>query len=262
MPQLHLLLSNDDGVHAPGLKALRERLRPDHRVTVVAPLEERSTTGHSLSLDRPLRLESFGDGVYGCSGFPADCTLMGLGHVCKNDRPQVVVSGINRGANLGQDLYYSGTVAAAREAAFHGVPAIAVSLAFKDFTNPTPNYATAAEVVSWLIHAGIPQQLPALTLLNVNVPDIPLSALKGLRLTTVGMRQYSEEIHERKDSRGRPYYWIAGHYQGHDPVEASDCHAVEQNFAAVTVQSLVGHSGQDLAALRSSVEKLHGQRFA
>ena len=237
---LHVLLSNDDGVHAAGIRSLHERLRLDNRVTVIAPLEERSTTGHSISLDKPLRLESFGEGVYGCSGFPGDCILMGLGHVLKNDRPQLVVSGINRGANLGQDLYYSGTVAAAREAAFHGVPSIAVSLVFRDLTNPQPAYNSAAEVIARLIKHGIHQVIPPLTLLNVNVPDIAFKDLRGHELTRVGFRHYSEEVHERIDSRGRAYYWIAGLYKGFTPGEGSDCAAVEMNKIAITAHVLTG----------------------
>lgn len=257
----HVLLSNDDGVHAPGIKSLRDRLVKDHRITVIAPLEERSTTGHSLSLDKPLRLEHFGDQVYGCSGFPGDCVLMGLGHVLKKDRPAVVVSGINRGANLGQDLYYSGTVAAAREAAFHGVPSIATSLVFKDFTNPNPAYDTAAEIVARLLAAGIEKLIPPMTLLNINVPDVSFGELKGIELTTVGFRRYSEEVHERIDSRGRPYYWIAGLYEGFAPHDTSDCAAVENLKVAVTPHVLVGGVTPDWTELAQFLRKMDEQHF-
>lgn len=259
---LHVLLSNDDGVHAAGLKSLHARLKRDYRTTVVAPLEERSTTGHSLSLDKPLRLENFGNNVHGCTGFPADCVLMGLGQVCKDDRPQVVVSGINRGANLGQDLYYSGTIAAAREAAFHGVPAVAVSLVFRDFTNPNPAYDTAAEVVAWLLEQGVAKVIPSLSLVNVNVPDRPMSEIKGIKFTTVGFRRYSEEIHARTDSRSRPYYWIAGLYEGFSPGDNTDCAATEEGYIAVTPHSLVANTGLDFEALRELVEQLHASRFS
>lgn len=259
---LHVLLSNDDGVHAPGIKSLLERIKLGHRVSVIAPLEERSTTGHSLSLDKPLRLEDFGNSVYGCSGFPGDCVLMGLGHVFKNDRPELVVSGINRGANLGQDLYYSGTVAAAREAAFHNVPSIAVSLVFKDFTDPNPSYDTAAEVVSWLIEHEVYKFIPPLTLLNVNVPNIPIKDLRGIKFTSIGFRKYSEEVQARTDSRNRSYYWIAGHYEGFRPDEMSDCHAIENNFAAVTPHVLVGASHPDWESVKEVLEKINVQRFS
>lgn len=259
---LHVLLSNDDGVHAPGLSSLRERIKRDHRVSVIAPLEERSTTGHSLSLDKPLRLEAFGDGVYGCSGFPGDCILMGLGHVLKGDRPNLVISGINRGANLGQDLYYSGTVAAAREAAFHNVPSIAVSLVFKNFTDPNPSYDTAAEVISWLVGHGIEKFIPPLTLLNVNVPNIALGDLKGIRFTGIGFRKYSEEVQARTDSRGRAYFWIAGHYEGFNSDETSDCDAVEKGFVSVTPHVLVGATQPNWDSLKHLLDKINVQRFS
>lgn len=257
----HILISNDDGVFAPGIKSLRARLQKSHRVTVVAPLEERSTTGHSLTLDKPLRLEKISEGEWGCSGFPGDCTLIGLGHVCKNDRPDLVVTGINRGANLGQDLYYSGTIGAAREAAFHRVPALATSLVFQKVVSENPHYDTAAEIAAWLIEAGIPQLLPELSLLNLNVPDLPLSEIKGIRFTEIGFRNYSEEIHVREDARGRPYYWIAGHYLGSAPIASTDCAAVEQGYAAVTPHALVEIGKYDFSKIKSAVEALHARRF-
>lgn len=258
---MHILISNDDGVFAPGIKALSERFRRDHRVTVVAPLEERSTTGHSISLDKPLRLEHISEGVWGCSGFPGDCTLMGLGHVTKGDRPEGVVTGINRGANLGQDLYYSGTIAAAREAVFHGVPALATSLVFGTVTKNLHHYETAAEVAAWIVEAGLLKLLPPHTLWNLNVPDVPLKELKGLRLTSIGKRSYSEEIHHRVDARGREYYWIAGHYQGHNNLPDSDCTAIDQGFAALTPQVLVAGVELELSPLKHAVEALHAARF-
>jgi 5'-nucleotidase len=258
---MHILISNDDGVFAIGIKTLAERLKKIARVTVVAPLEERSTTGHSLTLDKPLRLEKLSDGTWGCSGFPGDCTLMGLGHVCKNDRPQFVVTGINRGANLGQDLYYSGTVAAAREAVFHGVPALATSLVFKQLQAQGHHYDTAAEIVAMIVEAGILKLLPPLTLLNLNVPDRELKDVKGLRFTTVGFRNYSEEIHHREDARGREYFWIAGHYQGYRSDEQSDCHALELGFAALTAHVLIPTEPIDWNPIKNAVEALHASHF-
>lgn len=257
----HILISNDDGVHAPGINILKSRLSQEHRVTVVAPLEERSTTGHSLSLDKPLRLEKIGEGVWGCSGFPGDCTLIGLGQVCKNDRPELVVTGINRGANLGQDMYYSGTVAAAREAAFHGVPALATSLVFRNVTEGH-HYQTAAEVAAWIVASGLLQKLPQWSLLNLNVPDVSLAELKGLRFTSAGFRLYSEEIHSREDARGRPYYWIAGHYQGFYAHDDSDCQAVEEGYAALTPHGLIPAANYQWGELQKAVEALHARHFA
>jgi len=258
---MHLMISNDDGVHAPGITALAAVLREKFRVTVIAPLEERSTTGHSLSLDKSLRLEKLADATYGVSGFPADCTLMGLGFVLKNDRPQGMVSGINRGANLGQDLYYSGTVAAAREAAFHGVPALATSLVFKS-ANDFAHYDAAAQVIRMLLEAGLFDGWQKGTLFNLNLPNLPLSEIKGIRPTKIGMRNYSEEVHHRVDTRGRDYFWIAGHYQGHDGKSDSDCQAVDEGFAALTVHDLLNRGGLELQGLEKVVAEVNRAHFS
>lgn len=259
---MHILLANDDGVHALGINTLKARLEKVFEITVVAPLEERSTTGHSLTLDKPLRLVQIGEKVWGCSGFPGDCTLMGLGIVCKESRPDLVITGINHGANLGQDLYYSGTVAAAREAAFHGVPALATSLVFKRAGESHHHFETAAEIALWVAQSGILQLLPSLSLLNLNVPDVPLSEVKGIKFTQVGFRHYSEEVHRRVDARDREYYWIAGHLQGHRKNEQSDCFALENGYAALTPHGLISSMDYDFTKVQAAVEKLHAQRFA
>lgn len=255
---MKVLLANDDGVTAPGIRSLYHALRESFETTIIAPLEERSTTGHSLSLDKPLRLERLEENIYGCSGFPADCVLMGVGHVMKDKRPDVVVSGINRGANLGQDLYYSGTVAAAREAAFHNVPAIAVSLVFGK-VNEKHHYDSAAMFIRWCLEEGLHKAIPPMTLLNINVPDLPLKEIRGVRKTEVGFRRYSEEIHARIDSRGRDYFWIAGHYEGFLQNPASDCFAVDENMIAVTPHTLIGERVQDFTALNPLIEKLNAK---
>lgn len=253
---MKLLLANDDGVHAPGIRALFSELNKKFDPTIIAPLEERSTTGHSLSLDRPLRLEKLEDKIYGCSGFPGDCVLMGLGHLMKGSRPEVVVSGINRGANLGQDLYYSGTIAAAREAAFHGVPSIAVSLVFNSVTEEHL-YQSAAQIVRMCLELGIHRHIPPLTLVNINVPNLELSQIKGVKLTKIGFRRYSEEIHARIDTRHRDYFWIAGLYEGYVENPESDCHAVHEGYVAITPHALVDGTKRDYPGLATLVEKLN-----
>ncbi len=258
---MRILLANDDGVHAPGIRGLYNELSPHHQTYIIAPLEERSTTGHSLSLDRPLRLEKFDETIYGCSGYPADCILMGLGHLMKNNRPDVVVSGINRGANLGQDLYYSGTVAAAREAAFHGVPALAVSLVF-DRVNEEHRYHTAAQFIKWCLEFELHKACPPMTLLNINVPNVEFSKLQGAKLTEVGFRRYSEEIHARIDSRNRDYFWIAGLYEGFDSNPDSDCHALNEGKVAITPHALVDRYERDYTKLRQVIERLNAKLFA
>lgn len=254
---MKLLLANDDGVHAPGIRALFDELKFDFSATIFAPLEERSTTGHSLSLDRPLRLEKIEENVFGCSGFPGDCVLMGL-HVMKQDRPDVVLSGINRGANLGQDLYYSGTVAAAREATFHKVPAIAVSLVFNT-VNEEHKYGTAAKVIRMCLEEGLHQHIPSLTLLNINVPNVELSQIKGFKLTEIGFRQYSEEIHARIDTRQRDYFWIAGLYEGFAENPESDCQAVHDGYVAITPHALVDRTSKNYSELVKVIERLNAK---
>lgn len=252
---MNLLLANDDGVHAPGIKALFEELKTSFKTTIIAPLEERSTTGHSLTLDKPLRIEKIDADVYGCSGFPGDCVLMGL-HVLKERRPNLVISGINRGANLGQDLYYSGTVAAAREATFHNIPAIAVSLVFNSVTE-NHLYHSAAKVISFCLQHNIHKQIPTGTLLNINVPNLEFQEIKGFRLTEIGFRRYSEEIHARVDARQRDYFWIAGLYEGFDKNPHSDCQAVHDGYVAITPHHVVGNAKGDLKGLTEVIERLN-----
>jgi 5'-nucleotidase len=237
---MRILLSNDDGVHAPGLRALYRELHRLGEVVVVAPLEERSTAGHALTLHKPLRMIRVDTDFYGVSGSPADCVYLGLRKVLKGE-PDLVVSGINRGANLGQDVYYSGTVSAAREACILGIPALAVSLDV-DFHRAPPedrlHYSTAAKVASRLIRDmmrdGSALRPPRHTLLNLNVPDLPFSKVKGVELARQGFRFYSGGILQRKDHRGRDYYWVGGSYRGYRREPGSDCDRVQQGYAAVT----------------------------
>jgi len=258
---MNILLSNDDGVMAPGIRSLYKELSPVFDTTIIAPLEERSTTGHSLSLDKPLRVEKLENNIYGCSGYPGDCVLMGLGHVLKERRPEVVVSGINRGANLGQDLYYSGTIAAAREAAFHKVSSIAVSLVF-NAVNEEHRYDVAALFIKWCLENGLHKTIPRYNLVNINVPNIPMEEIKGCKLTEIGFRRYSEEIHARMDTRNREYYWIAGIYEGFNENPHSDCQAVKDGYIAITPHALIDRCDKDYSELNRCIERLNAQYFS
>jgi 5'-nucleotidase len=258
---MKILLGNDDGVFAPGIRTLFLQLAADHETTIIAPLEERSTTGHSLSLDKPLRLEKLEENIYGCSGFPSDCVLMGLGHLMKEGRPDVVISGINRGANLGQDLYYSGTIAAAREAAFHRVPSIAVSLVFNSVTEDH-RYDVAALFIKWALETGLHRYCPSKTLININVPNLPMDQVRGCKLTEIGFRRYSEEIHARIDARNREYYWIAGHYEGFEENLKSDCQAVSDGFIAITPHALIDSCSKDYSDLYRCIERMNANFFS
>jgi len=233
---MRILLSNDDSVHAPGLAVMHDELKKLGQVTVVAPTEEKSTTGHNLTLHKPLRLIRMKNGFHAVSGSPADCVLVGLKELFKG-KPDVVVSGINRGANLGQDVFYSGTVSAAREAAMLGIPALAISLAI-DFNTAhgeeNLHYKTAAKLLVKVIQKYDVTSLPKGTLLNVNAPDLPLSRVKGIQVARQGFRKYSSAILKRVDHRGRPYYWVGGKYLGFHRDPGGDCHVVDQGYASVT----------------------------
>ena len=233
---MRILLSNDDGVYAEGIRILHQELKKLGEVWVVAPLEEMSTTGHSLTINKPLRLVSLEKNVYGVNGSPADCINLGVQHVMKG-KPDLVVSGINRGANLGQDVYYSGTVSAAREACVMGIPALAVSLNIdfkKAYTESKFNYSSAAKVALQVIKTMPKMDLPLHTLLNLNVPDLALKQIKGIRLAHQGFRHYDGAILKRKDHRGKDYFWLGGHYKGFRKDDDSDCHVVDQCFASLT----------------------------
>ena len=235
---MKILISNDDGVNALGIISLAESLEQDHEVTVIAPSKERSSCGHGISLGEPLRLTKFRENVYACTGTPADCILVGIGQVFKESKPDLIVSGINHGANLGQDRYYSGTIAAAREASFRGIPSIAVSL----ITGPNggEGFNIAANFIAKLIKHGVHKIIPELSVLNVNVPDIPEEQIAGVKVTFAGFQLYSEEVVERVDTRGKSYYWVGGTYDGHKDIAGSDCNAVFENYISVNLQSLNG----------------------
>lgn len=260
---MKILITNDDGVHALGLKVLAATLRKWADVTVVAPLNERSTTGHTLTLDHPLRLVEIDQQVFGCDGFPADCALMGVAHVMKKARPDVVVSGINRGANLGQDLYYSGTVAAAREATFRGIPSLAVSSALdlKKEHLTEAHFQVAADFVSDFLKEDMHQQIKDMELININVPDVEFDQLKGVEVTKTGFRRYSEDISERHDFKDRKYYWVGGVYSGFDPILGSDCLAVDQNKISLTPLNTLEYQTDRLDTWKQKIESgLHRWR--
>lgn len=238
----HILVTNDDGVEAPGLMALAQALRSLGKVTVLAPNHNWSVAGHNKTMHKPLRvwpvtLED-GSEALTSDGAPSDCValaalgLVGVGH---NAAPiDLVVSGINTTPNLGYDVTYSGTVAAAMEAAISGWPGIAVSLDFDDIGGGLRHWRTAAAcavaIAGWVLRNG----LPANTLLNVNVPNLPVEAIQGYRATRLGHRVYRDVLVERTDPRGAPYYWIGG-----DPptglLEAgTDLEAISHGYVSVT----------------------------
>ena len=226
---MHILISNDDGYEAPGIRCLIENLGEIADITVVAPDRNRSGASNSLTLDDPIRAETMSDGVIRVRGTPTDCVHLGITGLLTNE-PDIVVSGINCGANLGDDVLYSGTVAAAMEGRFLGFPAIAVSLLGQ---NPT-HYVTAAKIVVELIERLKQTPLPIDTILNVNVPDVPFSELKGTKVTRLGHRHKAEPIIKSKDPRGREMFWVGPAGAEADAGEGTDFHAVKNNIVSIT----------------------------
>lgn len=237
---MRILLSNDDGVHAPGLMAMYLELKKLGEVFVVAPLKEQSIKGHSLTIHKPLRLALVRESCfYSVSGSPADCIYLGINEVLEGIKPDWVVSGINRGANLGQDVYYSGTVSAAREATIFGVSSLAVSLMMdvnlkKTISDSDLNYKAAAKIASQVLVAFKDIQIPQYTLLNLNIPNLKYTQIKGLKITSQGFRFYGDSVLKRKDHRGKDYYWIGGHYKGFQKNENTDCYAVSKGYASLS----------------------------
>ena len=253
---MKILTSNDDGVRAKGNIILRETLAKENEVVTIAPNRERSSCGHGITLGEPIRLNQLEENIYSCSGFPADCVLVGLGHLLKDSGPELVVSGINVGANLGQDRFYSGTVAAAREAAFRGVPAIAASLVIKNFKDEQ-HFDVAANYINKLVSNGIHKHIPEMSVLNINVPNLPQNLIKGVRISTSGYQIYSEEVVERQDIRGKAYYWVGGIYKGHQDIPGSDCNNVADGYISVQLQNLWGRDievSDIIDGLKSCVE--------
>ena len=224
-----ILLSNDDGVRAPGIQALADALASVADLLVAAPDRERSAAGHSISLDHPLRAEQLRPGVYAIDGTPVDCVYLALHHLVPR-KPDLVLSGINNGFNLGSDVFYSGTVAAALEGALRGIPAMALSLERRKPQDFTFAADFARELVVDVLGRG-PAALAPGTFLNVNFPAGPV---QGLRTTRMGRRIYRDQVSVREDLRGRAYYWIGGPEEKGEDDPESDCTAIQEGVVSVT----------------------------
>ncbi len=222
-----ILVTNDDGVQSEGILALADAMKALGDVVVVAPLQEASAIGHALTLRRPLRIETIRDGVYGVDGTPTDCVNLGCEIILKR-LPDLVVSGINKGWNLGDDITYSGTVSGALVAALLGAPGIAVSLK----RTPTFDFGPSAQVAAVVARMVLEQGIPPRTLLNINVPA---GTPKGFRVTTQAKRNHVTRIDARTDPRGNPYYWIEEALDEYHPDSGrSDYEAVMAGFTSVT----------------------------
>ena len=230
---MKILLSNDDGVFAKGLGVLYNTLAQEHDVTVIAPDRNCSGASNALSLHQPLRIQKMENGFYSVNGTPSDCVHLGVNRFLEEE-PDLVVSGINHGANLGDDVIYSGTVAAATEGRYMGLPAIAVSLT----SHQGNHFDTAAQVVLEIIRKLSRHPLPANQILNVNVPDIPYSDLKGIKVTRQGRRHRAEAMVQDTDPFGRIIYWYGPAGSEQDAGSGTDFAAINNHYCSVTPLSV------------------------
>jgi 5'-nucleotidase len=225
---VRILVTNDDGYRSDGILVLAAALRKLGDVVIVAPVEEASAAGHSLTIRHPLRLESISDGVYAVDGTPTDCVNVGIAQVFRDELPGMVVSGINKGYNIGDDITYSGTVAGALEGALLGIPSMAVSM---KATRGEYDFSYAANAAAVLADAMLRAPLPPRTFLNINVPR---GAPKGYRTTVQAKRNHITSVAERHDPKGRPYFWIEEGQNEWEPHDRSDYQAVRDGYVSVT----------------------------
>lgn len=256
----HILLTNDDGFDAVGLKALIEALEPLAKITVVAPAKNKSACGHSLTLDRPLRLDRVNDDYYRIDdGSPTDCVFISLNNLFEEEyKPDLVISGINIGANMGEDITYSGTAAAAMEAVLQGIPAIAISQVCKDKCNDIKNgfdFALAKETIIKLVNKIFEEKFPLeeRKFLNVNIPAIKPSECNGIKITNAGYREYGNDTHRHLNPRGEEYYWIGLHplIWKESKNKTCDFEAIKANWVSLTPIMLDLTSYKDINTLEN-----------
>lgn len=226
---MRILVSNDDGVHSPGIEALAKEMAKIGDAVVIAPDRNRSGASNSLTLSSPLRIKQIDNNHYSVDGTPTDCVHLALTGFME-PTADIVVSGINDGGNLGDDILYSGTVAAAMEGRFLGFPAIAFSIV----GNTIQHYDTAAQIARQLVLKMRTNVLPAQTILNVNIPDLPLNEIKGVEVTRLGTRHGAEPIVRDEDPRGRPIYWVGPPGMQSDAGPGTDFYAISQNCVSMT----------------------------
>lgn len=229
MARVRILVTNDDGIASPGIHAVAAALADLGEVWIVAPDRERTAVGHAVTLHKPLRMTKMGPRVFMVNGTPVDCVNLALVKVLP-DQPALIVSGINRGVNLGDDVMYSGTVSGALEGTILGVPSMAVSQEGEDTFRFDVGARYAARVASEVLAHGLPPE----TILNVNIPDVPLRGIKGVKVTCLSRRRFNNPIVEKVDPRGRKYYWIAGTRQSWSRQKDADHEALARHMVSVT----------------------------
>lgn len=253
---MRILVSNDDGIHSNGIKSLAEAISKEHEVYVVAPDRERSATGHSLTLHRPLRLDEISNFIgvkasYSTDGTPSDCVKIAIGAILK-DPPELVLSGINHGPNMGSDVLYSGTVSAAMEGAIYNIPSIAISLA----DHKAQDFSSAATFITKLLKIITQIKFPNRTLLNINIPPLPLEEIAGVQITELGVRPYNDYFVKRVDPRGRTYYWLAGEAIEEDELPGTDVFAVRNNMISITPVTVHMTNSSMLAILNDWIKQI------
>lgn len=244
-----ILITNDDGISAEGLRVLEESLSELADVMVIAPDREQSASSHAITLGAPLRVTEYSSNRFGVSGTPTDCVILAV-HELLDRTPDLIVSGINHGPNMGEDVTYSGTVAAAIEGNILGISSLAISIASWD----PKHFHPAGKAASYLASKALSLGKKSRTLWNVNVPDMPVEKIKGYKITKLGSRIYNDVIIKKKDPRGKDYFWIGGGEPGWNKEENTDFAAISSGFISVTPLRL------DLTDYKSIVE-LKAKRF-
>jgi 5'-nucleotidase len=251
---MNILLSNDDGVFAEGLACLYQTLVKEHKVTVIAPDRNCSGASNALSLQKPLRIQQMKNGFHAVNGTPSDCVHLGINCFLEED-PELVISGINHGANLGDDVIYSGTVAAATEGRYMGLPAIAVSLAYSE-ASPANHFTSAARVTADIIRQLKTHPLPTDQILNINVPDLSYQQLAGIQITRQGRRHRAETMIKTKDPHARDIYWYGPVGKEQDAGPGTDFNAIKTGYCSVTPLSVDMTAHQSLDDMQQWIKNI------
>jgi 5'-nucleotidase len=237
MSDLLVLLTNDDGFNSQGIVSLKNAISKIGKAYIIAPNVEKSTTGQSLSIYSPVRVKKEKEEVYSVDGFPVDCVYIGLFGGILPRKPDFVISGINKGVNMSNDVYYSGTVAATRQAVMSGTASFSVSLSVEG-ANKEFFWDDAAEFCVDILQKLIGKEMKKGSFLNINYPNLPKNEIKGVRLSSLGVRKYSEEVLWRLDPRADKYCWLGGIYKGFTYIEGTDCSAIDDGYISITPMKL------------------------
>jgi 5'-nucleotidase len=249
---MKILITNDDGYYADGIRELKDALAHENEVYVVAPDREKSAASHSLTLDFPLRINKKGERDYTVDGTPTDCVLVAVHGLLKDDLPELIISGINHGANMGEDVNYSGTVAAAFEGTILGIRSIAISLVGREDLT----FDAASIFIRGFVKCFPSLDLDSRTLININVPNCPADEIEGIAITRLGNRIYRDDIIQNVDPRGRFYYWIGGDTPIWEKGRGTDFEAIEQRKISVTPLHLDLTHYQEIERIRTHIDEI------